>query len=352
MGWEKFWRKTIGGALGLGAFLYAVVVMIDPYDSIFFSPPLARVPITQNQRFSYPALARNLAFDSAVFGTSTSRLLRPDKLAESLGGAFVNLSMNSAMAYEQSRIFSLFARHHPRPATVVFAIDVVWCTVGETYVKYTKRPFPPWLYDDNPWNDLLHLFNFPTLEEAGRLIGYFAGLREPRQGLDGYRNFLLPESEYDLEKVQRGIYGDEGPRLRRLEGEPVQIDAVERAGWNFPTHGLLHKMLSSLPAETRKVILFVPYHHFLQPAPGSRDAAIWQECKRRLTDMAGEFRGTHVLDFMIPSKITLADENFWDVLHFNRATADRIVELIALGVRQGRGEPDYFDYLGPRIRTY
>lgn len=347
MEWKKFWRMTMGGVFGLGVILFAAVVIVDPYDSLLISPPLARVPITQNQRFSYPALARNSRFDSAVIGTSTSRLLRPDKLQESLGGAFVNLSMNSATAYEQSRIFALFARHHPRPATVVFAIDVVWCVTGETYVKFTERPFPPWLYDDNPWNDLLHLFNFPTLEEAGRLIAYFAGLRAPRQGLDGYRNFLPPESEYDLEKVRRGIYGVEGPSLRRLDGEPVDIAAVERAGWNFPTHILLREMLSALPEETTKIILFVPYHHFQQPAPGSRDAVIWQECKRRLTDMAGAFTNSHVLDFMIPSEITLIDENYWDVLHFNRATADRVAELIAQGVREGRGAPGYFEYLGP-----
>ena len=347
MAWKKFWAMTMGGALGLGGILFAAVVVVDPYDSLFISPPLARVPITQNQRFSYPALARSSGFDSAVIGTSTSRLLRPDKLGESLGGGFVNLSMNSATAYEQSRIFALFARHHPRPATVVFAIDVVWCVEGKTPAKFTERPFPPWLYDDNPWNDLLHLFNFPTLEETGRLIAYFLGLRAPRQGLDGYRNFLPPESEYDLEKVQRGIYGDQGPRPRRLEGEPVDIAAALRAGWNFPTHDLLRGMLSALPEETVKIILFVPYHHFLQPPPGSRGAAIWRECKRRLTAMAGAFTNSHVLDFMTPSKITLADENYWDVLHYNRATADRIVELIAQGVRQGRGEPGYFDYLGP-----
>lgn len=347
MEWKKFWRKTVVSVLGLGGLLFAAVVIVDPYDSLLLSPPLARVPITQNQRFSYPALARNTRFDSVVIGTSTSRLLRPDKLAEDLGGSFVNLAMNSATAYEQSQIFALFARHHPRPVTVVFAIDVVWCTQGGNPAKFTERPFPPWLYDSNPWNDLLHLFNFPTIEEAGRLIAYFMGLREPRQGLDGYRNFLPPESEYDLAKVQRGIYGDEGPRRRRLTGEPADVDAATRAGWNFPTHALFREMLSVLPEVTRKIILFVPYHHFHQPAPGSRDAAVWQECKRRLSAIAGAFVGSHVLDFMIPSKITLADENYWDVLHYNRASANLIVELIAQGVQLGRGVPEYFDYLGP-----
>ncbi len=348
MGWEKFLGLTIGGALGLSLFLFVAVILVDPYDSLFISPPLERVPITQNQRFAYPALARKPRFDSAVFGTSTSRLLRPEKLNQTLGGAFVNLSMNSATAYEQSQIFALFMRHHPDAKTIIFAIDVVWCTQGESFTKYTERPFPPWLYDDNPWNDFLNLFNFPTLVEAGRMIGFFVGLRPPRHGLDGYRNFLPPDAAYDLEKVQRGIYGDDSPRQRTLDGEAFASDAAMRADWTYPTHVLFRGMLSALPEATRKIVMFVPYHHFNQPAPGSKDDAERRECKRRLTDMTAMAANSHVLDFMIPSVITLADENYWDVLHYNHATADLIVELIAQGVVERKDAPGYFEYLRPR----
>ena len=43
--------------------------------------------------------------------------------------------------------------------------------------------------------------------------------------------------------------------------------------------------------------------------------------------------------------ITLADENYWDMLHYNRATADKIAELIAQGVAEKQGAPGYFEYL-------
>ena len=98
---------------------------------------------------------------------------------------------------------------------------------------------------------------------------------------------------------------------------------------------------------TRKIVTFVPYHHFSQPAPGSRADAVWRECKRRLTAMTAGVANSHVLDFMIPSEITLADENYWDNLHYNRATADKIVELIARGIDQRQSAPGYFEYLGP-----
>lgn len=47
------------------------IVIMDPHDHVFFSPPFVRALINTNQRFSYPALARSERFDSLVIGTST-----------------------------------------------------------------------------------------------------------------------------------------------------------------------------------------------------------------------------------------------------------------------------------------
>lgn len=345
MAWKAFWTRTLATSVLGGVLLYLAILMIDPYDSIRFSPPLERVPIAANQRFSYPALARSDAFDSVIMGTSTTRLLRPVKLNELIGGHFANLSMNSATAYEQAQLFQLFARHHRTPRTAIVGIDAIWCSVGETFEKFTPRPFPPWLYDENPWNDLLHVFNTPTLEQAGRLAAYLLGLREARFGKDGYANFLPPQSDYDLEKARRSLYGESAPRLRSAQVPGFEATAQERRSWTYPTHSLLREMLSALPAETLKVLVVVPYHHFSQPAPGSRQFAEWRECKTRLTRMADEFENGHVVDFMIPSTITLRDENYWDPLHFGRETADRFSELIAHAVHARCGLDGEMDYL-------
>lgn len=347
MGWRGFLRTALWTACGLGLALYAAVLIVDPYDSLWFSPPFDRAPITSNQRFSYPALARKQRFDSLVIGTSTTRLLRPTKLNETLGGTFANLSLNSGTAYEQSQVLKLFARHHADARTVIFGIDVVWCQIGETDRKFTARPFPPWLYDENPWNDLWHVFNLPTLEQAGRQLGFLLGLRRTKYDRDGYANFLPSKADYDLARVRREIYGNGAPRRRAPVVPPVSPSAAERAAWRFPAHSLMTEMLSALPERTLKVLVFVPYHHFNQPAPGSRKAARWRECKRRLTRIASGFTNTHVLDFMIPSRITLRDENYWDVLHYTVEVADRLGELIATGVREKCRIAGFMDYLRP-----
>ncbi len=334
-------------AVAAAAALYADILLVDPYHTVWFSPDLARAPVTTNQRFSFPALARSQRFDSAVVGTSTTRLLRPAALDAALGGVFVNLSMNSGTAYEQSRILEVFARHHPAARTVVIGIDVVWCAVEDRFARFTYRPFPPWMYDTDPANDLAHLFNLTALEEAGRQLAYLTGLRPLKYGLDGYTDFLPPAHEYDLARATGHIYGALGPRLKPAVEPPAAPTAAERAAWTYATHDLLAKMLGALPEATLKVLLITPYHLFSQPAEGSTQAAQWAECKRRLAALAGGLENAHVLDFMIESEITGRDENYWDTLHYSVEVADRLPGLIAFAVRQRRGIPGLFEYLIP-----
>lgn len=231
---------------------------------------------------------------------------------------------------------------------VIFAIDTVWCGIGESYPKFTFRPFPPWLYDENRWNDLLHLLNLKTMEQMGLQFAYLTGIHpEPRRGLDGYTAFLPPRSQYRLAQSRTNIYGGPEPKTRAPVVPPETPSAAERAGWRFPTHQLFPSMLARLPAATIKIILFVPYHAYLLPAEGSRGAAVWRECKRRFVRMAGAAENGHVLDFMIRSEITERDENYWDGLHYSRRVAARVGELIAAGTAQRTGRRGLFDYLTP-----
>ena len=96
-GWRRFFRLAIGTVVLVTGAIYAFVVLVDPFNILPLSPPFDRVPVTSNQRYSYPALARSPLFDSAVFGTSTSRLLRPGAVLDAAfqGRCPRDLAMNS-----------------------------------------------------------------------------------------------------------------------------------------------------------------------------------------------------------------------------------------------------------------
>ena len=333
--WRRFTLTLLTSTGAVLAALFTAIVLIDPLDHLAVSLPIERAPVNQNQRFSYPALARSTRFDSAIIGTSTARLLDPGRLDQLYESRFVNLAMNSATAYEQSRIFELFVAHHRDAQHIVIGIDIVWCESEKPIERYTFREFPEWLYDSNPLNDYLHLLNGKTLEQAARLLEFLAGRREPRYAMNGYRNFLPSADEYDLEKARHNIYGQATPLTRTPAATPP-VPAEVRADWQFPAHELLEAMLSRVSPQTRVTLFFVPYHRFNLPSVNSRDEAKWQECKRRIGQMAQARPAVIALDFMRPSPITSEDANYWDPLHFNDDVAQWLERTLAAAAR---GEP-------------
>lgn len=330
--WRRFARWFYGAGIGLGIFLYLLIFIIDPFDTLPFSPPLDRVPIASNARFSFPALARKPEFDSVVLGTSTSRLLRPEMLDRLFAARFANLSMNSATAYEQSRLLEVFVRHHPAAKTVIVGIDVAWCEAAEAVEKYTPRPFPEWMYDSNPYNDFLHHFNLYTIEQAGRQAGTMLGLRRLKYGRDGYTNFLPDPAAHDLGKVQTSLAIARANGLTAAKAPP----GLDPASLTFPALPLMQDMLRKLPADTRKILFFAPYHVARQPVSGSQSRMEWDECKNRIAGMAAEIPNTLTADFMIESPLTATDSNYWDPVHYSVAAAD--ILMTDLG-RAAKGQP-------------
>lgn len=312
--WRRFCRGLLACSLVLAATIYGFVVILDPFDTLILSPPFDRSPVTTNARYSFPALARDARFDSIILGTSTSRLLRPTDLDPLFGAHFVNLSMNSATAYEQWRLGLLFARHHPDAKVMLVGLDIVWCEESHYIDKYTERSFPEWMYDDNPWNDYLEQFTLYAVEQAGIQFSMLTGMRPRRYGRDGYTNFLPEDGEYDLARAQSHLYPSGATALSPVE-PPVRMSEEERRALRFPSLEKLRSLLAALPGAL-KLLYFVPYHVTAQPRVGSREAIVWEECKSRVADLASAAPPARLVDFMIAGPVTSRDVNYWDPLHY------------------------------------
>jgi hypothetical protein len=331
--WRRFFRLAAGTAALSAGFVYAFVVLVDPFNILPLSPPLDRPPVTHNQRFSYPALARSPAFDSAILGTSTARLLRPVTLNPEFNARFVNLAMNDATAYEISRLFRVFARAHPVSKVFMLGVDVRWCVTGDTYEQLTPRAFPTWMYEDNLWRGYAEMFNLFAVQEAGRAFGELTGLRPEDMGRDGYTRFVPPDAEYDAARALTKLR-ESGPRV------PPGERSGDPAAWRYPTLDILRDDLALLSPGTRKVLLFVPYNHRLLLPLGSPGAAVWDECKRRVASLARAAPNSLAVDFMLPSPITNEDANYWDGLHYRAEVADRLDRDLAAAER-GDASDDY-----------
>jgi len=332
MSWRRFLTITLAAFAACALACYAFILVLDPYMNVPFSPALPRAPVSQNQRYAYPALARSADFDSAIVGTSMVRLLNPSRLNALLDARFVNLAMNSATAYEQVQMNALFLRHHPAPRVMIYALDDSWCRAVETPDRYTFRDFPEFMFDDNPWNDLLYLFNDKALENAVRMLELVQGRREPKYGADGYFDFTRDFGAYDLARTRQRIYGAPTP-----PPAPPALDLRPAAEPALPAMAnlrLLSEMLGAAPAGTRRVLLIPPMHLWHQQA----HAAGYRACKAEALAIAARVPGVTVLDYLLDSDLTRRDEHFWDALHYSDPIAARIERDVAAAL-SGRLPP-------------
>jgi hypothetical protein len=310
------WRGFV--AAGAVAFAFALalsatfILALDPYGRRA-GPDRRPSPIMDiNQRYMYPQLARSGLFDSAVFGTSTTRLLDPRGLSEALGGRFANLAINAGTPWEQLQLAELFLRHVPAPRTLILGLDAPWCdpAADEPDRRVTFRSFPPWLYDDDPINDLPHLINRKTAEIAGRVALNRLGWMPARIRSDGYEVFTPPEATYDVAKARE--------KLR--SPFPGMADASYGQGGERPAIRWLGDFIRRVPPSTRLTIIFPPVFAGQQP-PEALDAA----CKDAVLRAVGK-RPALVVDYRFRSGLTETETNFWDPLHYRLPIAAQIVD--------------------------
>jgi hypothetical protein len=354
--WKRFLNWFFLLTLFSLLILYASFHIIDPYDIFPFSPDFPRVPVSHDQWYFHPIIAKKKEFDSAIFGTSTSRLLCPERLNPIFQASFASLGFNNGSAYEQQKLFNMFMRNHQNVKVVIFGIDIAWCRTSEEYKKFntetgTSDLFPEWLYDENPWNNCLPL-SAMTFENTKRQLLAVTNLEKYRFGLDGYSEFTPPQDEYDIIKVRKNIYKSEkfiqftSQKKRAAASPPKTLSSKECIELKYPALSMLEDCLRKIPADSLKILFFVPYHIYRQPSSGSLDAVTLQVCKQRIVKLAKEYPNTYILDFMIESDITTKDENYWDPLHFTVETAILIEKLIYEGVKERKSVRNYFHYLG------
>jgi hypothetical protein len=329
--WRGQARALIFTFCGLLAALVAFVAIFNPFGNLPLRVLGPHVVMDINQRYQYPALIREGNFDSFVLGTSTSRLLEPDRLNEALDGRFINLALNSGRAWEQYRLGKLALRNVPSPRNVLIGLDVVWCYSDADQVRTTKRGFPEWMFDEDPWNDLPYMLNMRTVEISARRLAYHLGLIGSRVPSDGYEVFVPPESEYDAKKAARKIWKNK-KKARLGQVGTYQVSEVERKSWRYPALDWLDRLLGLVPHSSNVMLTWMPVHIAAQPAPFSHKAAHEAECKARVAEIAAR-HGAHDVDFRILSDVTRRDENYWDRLHYRVPVATKIVEGLAEAVR-------------------
>jgi hypothetical protein len=323
--WSAFARVFIGCSILAGVSVVIFIAAIDPYG-LRAAPGRPPGPIMDaNQRLSYPQIARGGPFDAAVFGTSTARLLDPDALDAAFGYRFANLAMNAATPDEQIRLAQLFLAHRTVRG-VLFGLDATWCAADPP--PRTANAFPDWLYADGaPWGVLrqVSLRSVTVAVQAGlaRL-----GLTRPRIRRDGYAVFTPPEDRYDPERARAHIRAGAVDPAARADAPDEPMPALAR----------LDLLLTRVPADALKLLVFMPVHAAAQGAPGTPAGLREEACKARVAAL-GARHGAMVVDFRRVSPLTSQDAHYWDALHYRLPVAARVVADLQAAVAHGTDDP-------------
>lgn len=324
--WRRFTRDLLLAAAALGLGAVAFVALLDPYG-LRAAPGRPPGPIMDsNQRLSYPQIARGGAFDAAVFGTSTARLLDPADLDGAFGARFANLAVNAATPDEQMRLATLFLERGP-PRAILFALDATWCAADPP--ARTANTFPDWLYAAGaPWGTLRQV-GLRSLGVAARAGLARLGASRPRIRADGYAVFTPPEAAYDAARARARIR--DGTADPSADPPDAPIPALDR----------LDGLLGRMPGDALKLVAFMPVHVAAQGAPGTPAGSREAACKARVAAIGGR-RGAVAVDFRRASPVTTRDENYWDALHYRLPVAARIVAGLKAAVATGAGDPEGF----------
>ena len=331
--WARFARSLGVVVVALLSVSSGLITLANPYGNLPFSAFSRHVIVDGHQRFQYPALAHSGRFDSVLVGTSTSGILAPSSLNRAFGGHFANLAMDSARAWEQAQIATLFFDYATAPATLIVGIDTVWCEPDADTNRITERGFPDWMFDRNPWNDPLYMLNLNSLELSARRIMHAAGLQAARISDDGFKAFLPDDATYDADKAKAKI-----GTWTASDYLPVAVVNIPTGTpvFQFPAHKWLDQLLSKNWA--RAALVFMPVHVVATGTNGSALLARDTACKTQVSEIAKKHAVT-VVDFRVPTALTLRDENFWDPLHYRLPVGEQIVNNIKQALVTGENDP-------------
>jgi hypothetical protein len=321
--WARFARDILLTGLGLGLAVVAFIALVDPYG-LRAAPGHPPGPIVDtDQRWSYPQVARGGAFDAAVFGSSTSRLLDPTALDAAFDARFANLAMSAATPDEQLRLAALFLAGKT-PKVVLFGLDASWCEAAPA--ARTAITFPDWLYEPSPRFGFLRQVNLRSLESAVKAAEVRWGHGRPAIRADGYAVFTPPEMSYDATRARAHI--EAGARAPNAPSDPVAAP--------MPALDRLEALIARLPEGTRAILAFMPVHARAQGQPGTPAGAREATCKARAAEI-GRDHGARVVDFRFPSALTTEDTNYWDALHYRLPVAAQIIDALRNAGDQTQG---------------
>ena len=163
---QKNWTGLfLGTALVCLALVVGLTVSIDPYMH-YRRPQLDKFryePKAEAERSINNGMLRHLDYDALLVGTSMMENTKTS-LADSLFGCqSIKTVSIGASWWEISSLEALALEHNPELSLVVRGLDMTYFDEAPQALHYEIGPYPTYLYNDNPLDDVYYILNRDVL---------------------------------------------------------------------------------------------------------------------------------------------------------------------------------------------
>jgi hypothetical protein len=305
--WRRFVQLFVITLVTALAVIYALILVLDPYDSGRFTNYAVFGVVDENPRTANVSRGRDPVFDSVVIGNSRGQLLDPKRLSDGTGLSFVQLTTPGTGPQEQLALLRWFMRYHQRIGAVLLVADPLWC---QQKLAPPAHPFPFWLYGESNFEYSIHMLDAKALDLAWRRTLLRLGLRK-RSRPDGY---------WDYEAGRTWAFQPKTP----VDFAPATTHASPPTV-SFPAVELLRATLADLDKHVPVAIVMPPPFFTELPARGDPNAGLVAQCKGALQEITTQRPRGVFLDFETDGEITRNPKNFMDEVHY-RAPIARLIE--------------------------
>jgi hypothetical protein len=307
-------------ALVLAAGVCAFNAWVDPFQHYRKATRFPPRFYPAWQRYENPGIAKHYGYDRVVTGSSLMENVLPAEVDAALGGRTVNLAESAQTAFDAAQLLRVALAARP-VRQVVMSLDYNAFS-GAPDRSGFDAPFPDYLYDDAPWNDLPYALGVSTTRMS---LETALGLHWSRFSTDPARMWYWADGR--LFAASKAVQGLDPRDLNAQFRQPPRT----LAGMQASFEANLVPLIEAHPA-TRFTLVYAPY-----------SILVWIDFRQRgqlevtlafrewLLERTRRYANVEIFDFHAAPSIVMDLDNFTDIYHHSPAVTRAMFEAIAAG---------------------
>ena len=317
---RRFTLAVLAIALALAALVAAFNFWVDPYQHYRKAERFPARFYPAWQRYQNPGLAKHLDYDRIVTGSSLMECVIPSDVDQLLGGKTVNLSISAQTAYDAGQLLGAALRTG-KPKHIIMNLDYNAFSGAVNRSGFTE-PFPKYMYDDSPWNDLPYLLGVSTTRKSLETV---LGLRWTRFNTNPERMwYWMDGHQFFAAKAVQGL--DPANLNARFRQPPRTLEGMQAS---FESN--LVPLIEGYPG-TRFSFVYAPYA-----------ILVWMDFDQRgqleltlafrewLYERTRRYPNVEIFDFHAEPSIVTDLDHFTDIYHYSPKLSRALIQAMSEG---------------------